>query len=230
MPAEDHPRYDEHEDITEEYSFDELAKGLANGSLTRGRMLKLAGATFLVGLGLLPGIANIAQTKKKKHARRNNNKRPPGPIPEVPCGTGFCPAIATCCADNPVLSCCGPGTKCCPPPAGGGRSECVPLDASCCPNGATTCSTAMGGCCPTTHPNCCPDALGGCCPANASQCCPRELGGGCCPPGTGCGIDPETGVPICPGGIASVPMSTGESQATVAQQPRGGGQRSKDRS
>jgi hypothetical protein len=39
MPAEDLPLY-EHEPITEESPFDELAKGVAKGTLTRGQALK----------------------------------------------------------------------------------------------------------------------------------------------------------------------------------------------
>jgi hypothetical protein len=50
MSTEDPPRYDE--DITEEYSFDELAKGMASGAISRGRALKLVGASFL-GFGTL---------------------------------------------------------------------------------------------------------------------------------------------------------------------------------
>jgi hypothetical protein len=35
MPDEDHPLYDQ-EDMTEEHSLDELARGLASGTLSRG--------------------------------------------------------------------------------------------------------------------------------------------------------------------------------------------------
>ncbi len=43
----------------EQHSLDELAKGLANGSVTRGRALKLMGAALLgvVSLGLFGGVA-----------------------------------------------------------------------------------------------------------------------------------------------------------------------------
>jgi hypothetical protein len=50
MSTEGLPRYDE--DIAEEYSFDELAKGMASGAISRGRALKLVGASLL-GLGTL---------------------------------------------------------------------------------------------------------------------------------------------------------------------------------
>lgn len=47
------------EDTTEEFSFDELAKGLASGRISRSRALKLVGAAILGGgvLTLLPGVA-----------------------------------------------------------------------------------------------------------------------------------------------------------------------------
>ncbi len=49
MPAENLPyRYDE-EDITEEYSFDELVKGMADGTLSRRRALKLVAGALLGG-------------------------------------------------------------------------------------------------------------------------------------------------------------------------------------
>ena len=49
MPAENLPyRYDE-EDITEEYSFDELAKGMAEGTLSRRRALKTVAGAILGG-------------------------------------------------------------------------------------------------------------------------------------------------------------------------------------
>jgi Cys-rich repeat protein len=46
MPTEDRPR---HGDGVEEYSFDELARGIASGTISRSRALKLAGAALLGG-------------------------------------------------------------------------------------------------------------------------------------------------------------------------------------
>jgi hypothetical protein len=46
------------DNTTREHSLDELAKGLANGSFTRGRALKLMGAVLLGGvLSAIPGVA-----------------------------------------------------------------------------------------------------------------------------------------------------------------------------
>ena len=57
MPAEEHSRYDQ-EEVTEEHSFDELAKGMAGGAISRGRMLKLIGAGLLgsISLGSWPRL------------------------------------------------------------------------------------------------------------------------------------------------------------------------------
>ena len=50
MPFEDWPR---HGGGVEEYSFDELAKGMASGNISRSRALKMAGAAIL-GAVLVP--------------------------------------------------------------------------------------------------------------------------------------------------------------------------------
>ncbi len=49
MTIEDRPQEVPREDMSEEYSFDELAKGLATGALSRRQALKLAGAALLGG-------------------------------------------------------------------------------------------------------------------------------------------------------------------------------------
>jgi hypothetical protein len=52
MPTEDHHRF-EQEDLTEEHSFDVLARSLADGTLSRQRALKLVGAAILYRSALL---------------------------------------------------------------------------------------------------------------------------------------------------------------------------------
>jgi hypothetical protein len=49
MPAEDPHRFEQEDTMEEEYSFDELAQGLASGALSRGRTLKLVSAAILGG-------------------------------------------------------------------------------------------------------------------------------------------------------------------------------------
>jgi hypothetical protein len=46
MPIEEQPRYDQG-DLTEEHSFDALARSLADGTLSRKRALKLVDAVLL---------------------------------------------------------------------------------------------------------------------------------------------------------------------------------------
>jgi Cys-rich repeat protein len=75
----------------EQHSFDELAKGLAEQTMTRGRALKLAGASLLGAVGLvgLPSAA-VAKKKKKKH-----HHRAPSPTPSV-CSAGDVGACNSC--------------------------------------------------------------------------------------------------------------------------------------
>ena len=61
MAGEDLHREDHREDNTGEQSFDDLAKGLANGSISRGRAIKFMGTALLGGmLASIPGIAYAA--------------------------------------------------------------------------------------------------------------------------------------------------------------------------
>lgn len=60
MPNEDRPR---NRGGVEEYSFDELAKGVASGTVSRGRALRLAGGALLAavfGWGVAAGEAEAA--------------------------------------------------------------------------------------------------------------------------------------------------------------------------
>jgi hypothetical protein len=90
------------EDHTGEHSFDELARGLASGSVSRRKALKLMGAALAGGaLASIPGVAQAA---------------PPQPCPEgtFTCGKGrraFCLAEGqgyNCCEFGKVTTACGP--------------------------------------------------------------------------------------------------------------------------
>jgi hypothetical protein len=59
MPAENQPSYKQ-EQITKECSFDEMARGIAEGTLTRGQLFKRMGTTLLGGLGAMVGISAVA--------------------------------------------------------------------------------------------------------------------------------------------------------------------------
>lgn len=102
------------EDHTAEHSLDELARGLASGSVSRRKALRLMGAALVGGaLASIPGVAQAA----------------PQPCPELttPCGKGgrrlCCPAGFTCCGSQHNPTCCEPPfTVCCRVnPPGGGR-------------------------------------------------------------------------------------------------------------
>ena len=92
-------------------SFDELAKSVASGRLTRRQALRRLGAGAGVGL-----MALMTGGRGAFAARR---VCPPGT--SQPCGAGCCPRdAATCC---------------------GGTGTCCPQDTNCCASveGATTC-------------------------------------------------------------------------------------------
>src|SRR5437588_1638814 len=58
-------------------SFDELAMGFADGTLTRGRVLKLMGVALLGGLGTFMGISTVAvdpaDAKRRRKKKRKHN-------------------------------------------------------------------------------------------------------------------------------------------------------------
>lgn len=91
MPAEDLPPHEQESITTEEhYSLDELAKELAEDTLSRGRMLKLA------GLALLGGAFGIFGLTKPAEARRRRSSC-------IPCNTGppWVYPSGSCCVYNP---------------------------------------------------------------------------------------------------------------------------------
>src|SRR3954467_9593592 len=65
------------EQATEEYSFDELAKGLASGTLSRGQALKLAGTAILgslLGSGVLGMVPEVASARPNRRRGRRHKK------------------------------------------------------------------------------------------------------------------------------------------------------------
>ncbi len=118
------------EGMTRERSFDELAKGLANGSVSRGRALKLLGAVLVGGvLASIPGLAWAQQGPPESRGR----PCPKGAIkcgdtccfsPEDRCCRGVCTNVvfdrSNCgrCGNE-----CAPGEDCC-------GERCVPLNTS----------------------------------------------------------------------------------------------------
>jgi hypothetical protein len=113
MTTEDRPRHN-HKDITQERSFDELARGLADGTLTRSRALKLMGAALLGGLGAFAGIsavANEAEARRKgKHKRRRHKKHATQACLKR-CTMGCC--VGNDCKAGTSTSFCGSGGGAC---------------------------------------------------------------------------------------------------------------------
>ena len=100
-----------------DHSFDELARGLASGTLSRGKALRLMGAALVGGaLASTPGIA-WAKPNKPAGAKCNHDKQ---------CASGHC-------VDSGVgRVCTAPGPICTP---------LCPANCSCesAPDGTTTC-------------------------------------------------------------------------------------------
>ncbi len=102
MAAQDLPRQEIHdqeedEDITQEHSFDELARGLASGSVSRRQALKLLGGALLGGLlASIPGVA-FAQPAVPGSTLPPQSKAPIPTPGTPPAGTGGCPAGLTNC-------------------------------------------------------------------------------------------------------------------------------------
>src|SRR3712207_305689 len=107
-----------------ERSFDELASGLASGTLSRGRALKLMGAALVGGaLAAIPGVVRAA---------------PPCPRTHKFCGKSQ--SGPTCCAKELGETCCrvGKQVRCCPSDA----PVCCELESASGP----TCETSEAEC------------------------------------------------------------------------------------
>jgi hypothetical protein len=118
------------EDTTEEYSFDALAKGLASGTISRRKALKLAGAAILGGGLLAFGPAREAEAAEcgSRHGcdRRCRNRRRCRCVETVTgnvrcvrpicCGRSSCDTNSDC-GNNALCiteNCCGESRQCVP--------------------------------------------------------------------------------------------------------------------
>jgi hypothetical protein len=128
-----------------EHSFDELAKGLANRSLSRGDALKWVGAAIVGGLlASIPGVAWASH--KPSHAPPGQSPPPPPPPPECPstqvCGSACCQSGESCVNGT----CLSPES---PPPPPPPESPPPPPPPEC-PSTQQVCGSASVGytCCP----------------------------------------------------------------------------------
>lgn len=105
------------------YSLDELAKGMASGTISRGRALKLVGGAFLGGALSFLSFTDVAEARLRRRRRRRGARCPAsGSGCDVRCvnttrdcacvrtveGTRVC--VHPCCSDRPCSS--SFGTRC----------------------------------------------------------------------------------------------------------------------
>jgi hypothetical protein len=126
------------EDHTGEHSFDELARGLASGTISRRNALRLMGAALVGGaLASIPGMAWAAKGGNSACAKFCRENFPPGrergecisagARGEGPCfdnGGGGCTTELASCLDEsggPGYCCCGDFNNCICCPAAGNR-------------------------------------------------------------------------------------------------------------
>jgi hypothetical protein len=126
MAAEDLPRRDDlpdQKDITEEHSFDELARGLASGTVSRRRALKLVG--LAIGGGLLSSIPGLAWGQPGPPEGKVPPQAQGPPAGEQGCPEGQARVQGECQPVCITLT----GSQCCecvvPTPEGGEQSVCV---------------------------------------------------------------------------------------------------------
>jgi hypothetical protein len=117
-----------------EYSFDDLARGLADGSVTRGKALRLMGAALVGGaLGSL-GIREAAadQCKRNGKACKKDKQCCSGNCSSGTCAAACVSVGGACTADDECCSgaCFIPGGGFCVPPAGSNLVECACMDDS----------------------------------------------------------------------------------------------------
>ena len=150
--AEDRPREAySREDTMEEHSFDELARGLASGTLSRGRVLKLVGAVIL-STALMPWFPSTAQALTARQRRQCVQQG--GAV----CGARrrteiCCPAGQACCGTSRQPVCCASGETCMngtcetsAPPLCSTTNPC-PTTGQCCSNGQCVSSCPSGETC-----------------------------------------------------------------------------------
>ena len=135
-----------------DHSFDELTRGLASGTLSRRKALRLMGAALVGGaLASIPGIA-LAKPNKPEGAKCKHDKQ---------CASGNCSSSGTCAPCVSDGGACTANGQCCsklcrPDRFGGGVCAAVPptcsppcpADCGCffTPDG-TTCASCPGGLC-----------------------------------------------------------------------------------
>jgi hypothetical protein len=204
----------------EEFSFDDVAMGLADGTLTRGQALKYMSAALLGGLGAMAGISAAAgdadaRRKKGKHKRKRHTKHAT-PACLATCTSGCC--VGNDCKAGNTTQFCGTGGGACvtcasgqicsagkcvappgppPPPASTCTGGCTP---NATPGNATCCSNGL---CTQNCPGSAPFKLG----FNSPQCvCVAQCPAGTTPGGGFCACDPPTC--LATGGVCTLDFNS----------------------
>jgi hypothetical protein len=156
--------------------FDDLARGLADGTLTRGKALRLMGAALVGGtLGSLGGVALADDECKPTNKKCRKNKQ----CCSGNCSGGTCaacPSGQVQCNGNCVSISCSEG-QIFDPASCACVAQCVPNQHICTAEGTPCCGgdvCANGRCCTELHGTCtfsseccgnlsCPTADGTCC-------------------------------------------------------------------
>jgi hypothetical protein len=165
-----------------DHSIDRLARGLATGTVSRRKALRMLGAALVGGaLASIPGVAWAAKGGNRECVKCCKENFPPGPERGecISAGArGECPV--TC--------------------DGNGSGECVSDEATCFPESSSGCQCFENRCTVTPTCVCCPP--GGPCPcveADPADPCIIVGGAGCFGPGA---VGPATcSLRVCPPGV-----------------------------
>jgi len=185
-------------------SFDEFAKGLASGTLTRIQALKLVGASIL-GTMLVPLFPELAL------ADHSDEDGCPGL--SKPCGDSCCGVAEECCDS---VTCCGAAEECCSGVCCEAGKVCV--DGWCvCAAGSVECGSE---CCNPATESCidgqCRNLYCESCWSYGGNCCQLVEGGvligeNCCYPGERTCTRAGEGCICCPAGTRCPDQDLGES-------------------
>jgi hypothetical protein len=122
------------EELREEHSFDELARGLASGAISRRRALKLVG-TAILGAALVPFLPNVAE------AAPRCPDSGPGCRAVCPGSNKQCVCIKTIEGKRVcvVPECGDPEVRCVSSAACGDEQVCAKTARKCCDGGVPVC-------------------------------------------------------------------------------------------
>jgi hypothetical protein len=188
MPTDERPQHVHPESVPEGSGFDALVKGMATGTISRGRILKLAGSALLGAMFSVPWVSKTASalegctTCPITDTGRCSTINPDSPRPFQPCcedtATTTTPGTlvpSTCsCFETRQQDRAGrirPGTVCLPPDQNCRRLErCTRRRDYKCPSGGRC---VLGTCC--TTPEEFSQGIGVC--AQVGDCDPVQVGG-----------------------------------------------------